>query len=345
MNRLVPDDAVILLDPHPRSVDLIFSEQDKKRLESIARVLWFDGQAAPEQYIDQHLAKAVALIGQTKMDRHRLDLAGQLRAIFNVEGNFLPNIDYEECYRRKIPVLACAPAFAPAVAELALGLALAAARRIVESDASFRVGEEKYSRLSNTDSVLLRGRTFGFYGCGNVGQQLLPLIRVFGGPVLIHDPWLHKHYVEGLGATPVSFEELLGRSQVLFVIAASTTENRAALGADQFAQMAPGTIVVLVGRSEVVDFDALLDAAESSHLRVAIDVFPEEPLPAGHRARKTPNTILSGHRAGGLPETYREIGRMVVDDLELILNGLAPQRMQRALIERVAKMRGKPVTK
>ena len=87
---------------------------------------------------------------------------------------------------------------------------------------------------------------------------------------------------------------------------------------------------MLVSRAGMVDFDALLDAAASGHIRAAIDVFPEEPIPPQHRARHTPNTVLSAHRAGNVPEDWTGMGEMVVDDLEMILRGLPPQRCQRA---------------
>ena len=83
---------------------------------------------------------------------------------------------------------------------------------------------------------------------------------------------------------------------------------------------------MLASRAGIVNFEDLLDAAESGHIRAAIDVFPEEPIPVDHRARRTPNTILSAHRAGNVPEIMTEIGRMVVDDVELVLRGLPPQR-------------------
>jgi phosphoglycerate dehydrogenase-like enzyme len=334
---------LVLCDPHPRRIDSIFPEEDKRRLESLARVVWFDGKPAPNDHVDQHLADAVALIGQTPMPKERLDHAPSLRAIFNVEGNFLPNIDYEECHRRNIHVLSCAPAFAPAVAEMALGLAFATARGIVTGDAAMRAGDEVYGGASNQENYLLRGKPFGLLGCGNVGRALLPLLRGFGGEILVHDPWLHPHMLADLGTTPVELNTLLGKSRILFILAAATAENQGVLGREEFNAMQRGAIVVLVSRATVVDFDALLDAASSGHIRAAIDVFPQEPLPPDHPARKTPNVVLSAHRAGGLPETYQEVGRMVVDDLELILKGLRPQRMQRAEIETVGKLRSRPV--
>jgi phosphoglycerate dehydrogenase-like enzyme len=337
------DDRLILLDPHPRKIDVIFAEHDKRRLEALGRVLWHDEGRAADFQIDAHLPRAFALIGQTDLPAERLERAPNLRAICNVEGNFQPNIDYGYCHRHDIAVLSCAPAFAPAVAELALGMALALARGIVENDAAFRRGQELYSAASNGCCHLLRGRRMGLMGCGNVGRNLLPLLRPFSGEILIHDPWVHPHVIGELGGRSVSLEQLLEESDVLFVLAAATAQNAHAIGAAELAKMPQGASVILCSRADLVDFDALLDAADGGRVRVAIDVFPEEPVPAGARVRHVRNVILSGHRAGGLPETYREIGRMVVDDLELISRGLPSQRMQRAQHQTAARYRSKPV--
>jgi phosphoglycerate dehydrogenase-like enzyme len=331
------------MDPYPRPIKLIFSPEDRDRLNALGQVLWYEGIRAPDEHIEAHLPRTVALVGQTPMSRERLDRAAKLRAIFNVEGNFLPNIDYSECHRRNIRVLNCSRAFAPAVAELALGLALAAARGIIQSDVAFRRGEEKYSAASNGDAKLLRGTTMGLLGCGNVARAMVPLIKPLAGRILVHDPWLHDHSVEDLGLFPVDLDTLMSRSDVLFVLSAATAENGRQLGTPQLARMQHGAIVVLVGRAEVVEFDALLDAADAGRIRAAIDVFPEEPVPPNARVRTTANVILSGHRAGGLPETYREIGRMVVDDLEMVLRGLSPTRMQPAVLETVDRHRSKPI--
>jgi len=104
-----PNQGVILLDPHPRRIERIFDEPTKRRLERLGRVIWHDGSAAPAGHIDQYLPQTIALIGQSPLDKARLDRAPHLRAVFNVESNFLPNIDYAECHRRGIPVLSTAP--------------------------------------------------------------------------------------------------------------------------------------------------------------------------------------------------------------------------------------------
>lgn len=336
---------LILLDPYPRPINLIFDEPTKARLEALAEVVWHDGSPASEEHIEHYLPEAVALIGQTALPKARLDRASKLKVIFNVESNFLPNVDYEECHRRGIPVLSTGPVFAKPVAEMALGLALASARRVHEADAAIRSGRETlYGEGDNQDSFLLSGKTISLIGFGNLGRALLPLVRVFGGEILVFDPWIHPTVLREAGVTPASLEECFARSSVVFLLATTTTENAEKIDSTYFNQMKKGAIVVLVSRAGIVNFDALLDAAASGHIRVAIDVWPEEPIPMEHRARSTPNTLLQAHRAGNIPEIWPWMGEMVVDDLEQVLRGLPPQRCQRAQWETVAKMRSKPVS-
>lgn len=336
---------LILLDPYPRPVDLIFDAPTKARLEALGEVIWHDGSPATEEYVDRNLPETVALIGQSALPRERLDRAPRLKVVFNVESNFLSNIDYLECHRRGIPVLSTGPIFAKPVAEMALGMALASARRMHEADAAIRAGRETlYGEGDNHDSFLLSGKTISLVGFGNLGRALLPLIRAFSGEVLVCDPWIHPTVLREAGVTPALLDECFRRSSVVFLLAATTTENAGKIDSSYFNLMSAGAVVVLVSRAGIVNFDELLDAAQSGRIRVAIDVWPEEPIPTGHRARSTPNTLLQAHRAGNIPEIWPWMGQMVVDDLEQVLKGLPPQRCQRAQWETVAKVRSKPVS-
>ncbi len=339
------DQPLILLDPHPRPVDLIFDAATKARLEALGTVVWHDGSPAPDAHIDQYLPEATILIGQSALPKERLDRAPKLKAVFNVESNFLPNVDYLECHRRGIHVLSTAPVFAKPVAEMALGMALSLARRIHEADAAIRAGTETlYGEGDNRDSILLTGRPLAVVGCGNVGKALIALLRPFGGEILVHDPWIHPSVLQELGVTPVSLEACFERAAAVFLMGAVTTENVGGIGKAYFDRMRPGGLVVLASRAGVVNFDELLDAAASGRLRVGIDVWPDEPIPKDHRARKTPNTLLQAHRAGNIPEVWPWMGRLVVDDLEQVLKGLPPQRCQKAQWETVSKLRSKPVS-
>jgi phosphoglycerate dehydrogenase-like enzyme len=337
-------EPIILLDPHPRRVGSIFDETTRKRLESLGRVIWHDGSPAPAEHIDRFLPETVAIIGQTPLDRARLDRAPLLKAVFNVESNFLPNIDYAECHRRDIPVLSTAPVFARPVAEMALGMAISLARRIHEADAAIRAGRETlYGEGDNQDSILLHDRTMAVVGCGNVGRALLPLLRPFSRKILVCDPWIDAGALRDMDVIPATLEECFRESAVVFLAAAVTTENTGRIGSSYFQLMRPGGIVILASRAGIVNFDELLDAAASGRIRAGIDVWPDEPIPRNHRARTTPNTLLQAHRAGNIPEIWPLMGELVVGDLEDVLRGFPPRRCQRANLETVAKLRSKPV--
>jgi phosphoglycerate dehydrogenase-like enzyme len=335
---------LILFDPYPRSIDLLFDSATKSRLDKLGRVIWHEGSPAPAEHIDRYLPETTILIGQTPLPKERLDRASNLKAVFNVESNFLPNVDYRECHQRGIHVLSTAPVFAKPVAEMALGMALSLARRIHQADAAIRAGTETlYGEGDNQDSILLTGRTLAVVGCGNVGRALLPLLRGFGGEILVHDPWIHPSVLRELGVTPATLDECFQKAATVFLMGAVTTENAGGIDRRYFEKMPKGGMVLLVSRAGVVNFDDLLDGADSGHLRVGIDVWPDEPIPADHRARRIPNTLLQAHRAGNIPEIWPWMGQLVVDDIEQILKGLPPQRCQRAQWETVSKLRSKPV--
>jgi phosphoglycerate dehydrogenase-like enzyme len=334
-------EGVILLDPFPRRLDRIFDAATRRRLERLGRVRWHDGSPADPAHLDALLPEAIALIGQSPLPKERLDRAPHLRAVFNVESNFLPNVDYAECHRRGIPVLSTAPVYARPVAEMVLGMAISLARRMHEADAAVRARRE--FKGDNHDSFLLHGKTLALVGHGNLGRALVPLLRPFTREILIHDPWIHPAALREQDLIPATLDECFERARVVFLLAANTSENTGRIGAAQFARMQPGSVVILASRAELVDFPALLAAARSGHIRAGIDVWPVEPIPTDEPGREVPNTLLQAHRCGSVPEIQPLIGEMVVDDLESILAGLPPQRCQPARLETIAKLRSKPV--
>lgn len=331
--------VVLLPDPHPAS--RIFSPEDRAEFERRFDVVDLEGH--PER-LNTHLADAFAIVGQPDLPAETLDQAPKLRALLNIEGNFYPNVDYGILFDRGIHVLGCGPAYADAVAEFALGLALDLARGISREDRAFRAGEERYVAASNTDAILLRGAAIGLVGFGNLGRALLPLLEAFDPVVRVFDPWLPPSVLIRAGVQPASLEEVLTASAVVFVLATVTAESQNLIGAQQLDLMTPGARLVLVSRAPVVDYDALLDRVAAGKLLAGIDVWPDEPVPADYRARSLNGLVLSAHRAGGIPQAFQEIGRMVIDDLSLISQGLPPVRMQAAARDLVGRYRNRPVS-
>jgi phosphoglycerate dehydrogenase-like enzyme len=335
----------IFLAPAPRAVSDIFDESDLRRLRELGNICIHEDGPVTDRMFEENAADSEIIIGQIDLPESRLRRSTSLKAVFNVEGNFLPNIDYGYCFRAGIRILNISPVFAEPVAEAALGMAIDLARSITRSDRRFRQGNEEYGFAANREAFSLFRQDVGLIGLGDLGKAILPLLRPFGCCIRAYDPWLPDEYVRALGCEVASLDEVLKRSRLVFVVAGVTSENQGFLGAEQFGTMQRGAAIVLVSRAAIVDFDALLDFAAKGHLRFATDVFPEEPLPDAHRARRTDQTVLCAHQAGAMEATMKRIGKMVVGDAELIMNGLPPILCKPAQPETVALFRGKPVSK
>jgi phosphoglycerate dehydrogenase-like enzyme len=335
----------IFLAPSPRVVADIFDDHDLLRLRAVGHVVIHESGTVTDAMFEESAASAEIIIGQIDLPESRLKRAMSLRAVFNVEGNFLPNIDYAYCFRHGIRVLNISPVFAEPVAEAALGMAIDLARGITRSDRHFRLRTEQYGLAANTDAFSLFRQEIGLIGLGDLGRAILPLLRPFGCLIRAYDPWLPAEYIRTLGCEASSLDEVLQSSRLIFVVAGATSQNQGFLAAEQFSSMQQGAAVVLLSRAAVVDFDAMLDFAAKGHIRFATDVFPEEPLPTSHRARQTDNTILCAHQAGATEAAIKQIGKLVVADAELIARGLPPILCKVAQPETVDLFRSKPVSK
>ncbi len=333
----------VIAAPYPKKLHVIFSEKALNALKDLVDLRYLGDREVGKEDLNAVAGEdVVAVIGQVSLSERELAKMPNLRCIFNVEGNFYQNIDYFACFRNHIHVLNCGSAYALPVAEMALGMALDLARGISREDRRFRQGQEGFLSDSCGDSVLLSGSEVGIIGFGNLGKALAKLLQPFRCSLRVYDPWLPESVLREYGCTGISLEELLEKSRFIFVMAGVTEENQGFLSRKLLERIRKDAFFLLMSRAAVVDFDALCDLTEAGHFTAATDVFPEEPLPKDHRARRNEHLLLSAHRAGGIPQAYTAIGDMVLDDLRLILQGLPPVRMQRAEPETVRRFASKP---
>src|SRR5215208_1096084 len=117
-------EPLILVDPDPRTLEMICDAPTRERLNALGRLVVHEDGPMPDDVVERHLPEAVAIVGHTAMPAERFERAPKLRAIVNVEGNFLPNVDYGAALDRGVHLLNASPAFALPVAEAALGMAL-----------------------------------------------------------------------------------------------------------------------------------------------------------------------------------------------------------------------------
>ena len=330
---------VVILDPHFRRLDEIFEPNDLNRLHEIAEVVWGRDEPIPADVFDDARSEAFAVV-MARWRHGNLDDMPNLKAILEVSGRHPSSqeLDYAACFSRGIRVLSCAPAFGPMVAEMALGLTIASARDIVDAHIDFRAGEERFLHAGNVGAFTLFGQKVGFIGYGGLARQLQPLLQPFGCEIQVYDPWLPETYLRDQGVQPVSLDRLLETSRVIYVLAIPSAENRALLDRAHLERIQRDSILILISRSHLVDFDALTDLLLQGRFKAAIDVFPEEPPPLDHPIRRVPGVILSAHRAGSVPKDLRNIGRMVVNDLEAMMNGIPPLEMQVAQPEIVYRL-------
>jgi phosphoglycerate dehydrogenase-like enzyme len=332
--------ARVLVDPHFRTMEEVFSPPDLQRLYGMAEVVWGQNGPAPAEVIEAAKEETVAVVA-ANWRYGDVRAFPRLRAILEVSGRF-PNadaLDYQACFAQHIRVLSCAPAFGPIVAEMAFAMALAGARDLVAGHEAMRAGVERYYAAGNSEAFTLRGQPVGLIGYGNIARCLLPLLAPFHCPISAYDPWLTDGFLRDQGINPMPLETLLAENRVIFVFAAPNESNRRLLNRERLELLCRGALLVLISRAHVVDFDALTDLLYAGRFKAAIDVFPQEPLPGDHPIRRAPNTILSAHRAGGDAAGYPFIGHMVVNDLEAILTGRPPQQMQAAQPEMI-RIRG-----
>ena len=335
---------LIVIDPQPRSFEEIFEPRIWARLEELGELAIHEGPGRmPAERFESLLPEMALLIGQSDMPKTRLDRAPNLRAIVNVETNFLQNVDYETCFERGIHVLAPSSAFARPVAEMALALAIDLCRGVTAADRAMRRGNEKWLLEGAEGCFSLYGGRVGLIGFGDLARAFAPLLAPFGCPVKAYDPWISDHFMASFGVSSASLDEVLSTSQVIVVFAAATSENQGFLAKREFDLIAPGSIVLLMSRASVVDFPEFLRQVESGRFRAATDVFPVEPAPRGDPSRRIEGLLLSPHRAGALPDSLYEIGRQTVADAELVLRGLPPLSCRRAQRETVSRSRSKPI--
>lgn len=206
---------------------------------------------------------------------------------------------------------------APVVAEHALALLFAVARRL-----AFQTIEMKQGRWTRLDGVYLRGKTLGVIGLGAIGSEMARLARAVGLRVLAWTLHPSPERAEALGVTLVSLEELLAASDVVSVHVKLTERTRRLIGAREFGLMKRGALFVNTARGAVVDTDALVAALNSGHLGGAgIDVYEVEPLPPDHPLLSCEQVVLTPHNADQTPEGSSFLNDGVVENVTAFLQG------------------------
>lgn len=332
---------VVILDPNWRSMSELFSASALDQFRADFDVVWGQDDPIPDDVLEGALPQAVALIAaEPKVDAAMLAKAPKLRAVIEVSGAFPDTIDYAACQVAGVEVLSCSPGFREAVAEMGLGMAIAASRGLISQHEAFRTGGEQWLEDRATTDFSLYGADVGIIGFGQIGQELARILVPFRPTLRAFDPWLPPQIAEASGVELCDLETLMQRSRCLFVAAVPTADNEALLSKEMLSHLADHSLVVLLSRAHVVDFAALTAEAQSGRLTVATDVYPSEPLTSDHPLRTCANVVLSPHRAAAVQGGRQLIGDLILRDLKALTTGQPTRELVVAQADKIAQLAG-----
>jgi D-3-phosphoglycerate dehydrogenase len=258
--------------------------------------------------------------------------APRLRAVGGNTDNSGHGLPWDALVRRGIPFTDTTQAWGQSVAEIALGLALGALRQIPHWHGRMARGEPlwhfPYAQFcDNPDFVNgdLGTKQVGIIGLGAIGSRVARWCTALGSTVRGYDPFVPESRLQGWGVAPVTMEELVDQSEVVFVTVPPTPSAKHLLNRERIGRLRKGALVVVVTRAHAVEMAALRERILANELAGAFDVYDIEPLPPDDPLRNRPNVVHTPHIAGRTRDANLRVADLIADDFARILRGEAPQ--------------------
>jgi D-3-phosphoglycerate dehydrogenase len=304
---------VLMLRPlHPDAVAVLKSRPDIT-LEVLEPV-------DPEVLKDRIAAADAISVRNTPIPAELIARGNRLRTVAR-HGVGFDAVDVAALTARRIPLTITSGANAASVAEHALALMLAVAKRLCECDAALRGGS--WGPPPGRPMVELGGRTVLVLGHGRIGSRVAKLCAAFGMRVLVRDPHVDQAAIAAAGHTPVAdLDAALPQADVLTIHVPKTPETADIIDARRLALLPAHAILVNTARGGIVNEGALLDALTSGRLLGAgLDVFETEPAPADSPICRLPNVVVTAHLAAATQEGMRRMGLQCVQNILDVLDG------------------------
>lgn len=262
----------------------------------------------------------VAMRERTPLDASLLADLPALKLLVTT-GPFNAAIDVAAARRLGITVSGTGGAVTPTV-EHTWALILGLQRHLVTEDQRIRDG-----LWQSTVGSDLHGATLGLVGVGRIGSRVAAIGTAFGMNVIGWSPNLTEERAAEAGVIRVERDALFAGSDVVSLHMVLAGSTRGLVGATELAAMKPSAILVNTSRGGLIDESALLQALRSKQIRgAALDVYQQEPLPAGNPLAQLPNTLLTPH-LGYVTETVMSIFyRDIVEDIATYCAG-SPLRL------------------
>ena len=246
------------------------------------------------------------------------------------------NVDLEALEEAGIPLCYIPDYCTEEVAEQAIMLIMACARRLITSrkvlDESSARGQWDFQDV--IPIYRMAGRTVGILGCGRIGSLVYLKLKSFGFRFLICDPYLSEERVQELGVERVDHETLFKESDFLTIHTPLTQETRHIVNKDTLALMKPTAYVINTARGPMVDSEALAEALRNGVIAGAgIDVYEVEPPPPNHPLFGAPNVILTPHLAWYSEDAAWRIRELIILEIQRFLEGKPPRYVAKRDVE------------
>jgi D-3-phosphoglycerate dehydrogenase / 2-oxoglutarate reductase len=293
-------------------------------LEPMAEIVEVDGTSAGAFLSGARDADALITSWGIRIDQQIIDGLDRC-VVIGVGSVGVDMVDVDAATEAGIVVTNVPDVFIEEVADHTIMLLLACARRVKLMDRIVKAGDWYKGRPVLNQVPRLWGQTLGLISFGNVARAVARRAKVFGLQVIAYDPYVSELKMTGEGVEPVSFSELLQRSDYLSVHPGLNEETRGMLGEEQFDQMKESAAVINCGRGPVINEAALVSALENGRISAAgLDVLEKEPPDQDNPLMDMDNVILTPHVASATtrmrPETRRRVGR----EVSLVLSGKWP---------------------
>ncbi|WDH79129.1 2-hydroxyacid dehydrogenase [Microbacterium esteraromaticum] len=257
-----------------------------------------------------------------------MDGTGALRALTGIDVTLVQgqSIGYDgvaDALPPGIPFANAASVHEASTAELAVGLTIAAQRALPR----FALAQER-GEWSPAFTESLADRRVLLVGFGGVGKAIAQRLAPFEVTMSAVARSARTAELDGVGEVTVhaldELPEVLPDAEIVILSLPASAETRHLFDAAMIARMAPGALLVNVGRGALVEAGAMLAALRENRIRVASDVFEEEPLPAGHPLWDAPNLLISPHCGGASTAMNPRIARLLRVQIDRMLAGEPP---------------------
>lgn len=292
-----------------------FEGERRERIERLGSFEIHTGLPASAADFAERVAGAHAIFlgGTVAMADEALDAALELEVISVCGVGAGSFVDLPAAAARGVTVCNSPDATVNTVAECALALLLAAARHLVALDRDLRQGRWNLSR----PGFELKRKKLGLIGLGPIGARFGEMAEALGMEVAAWTRSPSPERAARLGFAFKPLDQILAESDVLSLHLALTPETENFLGRDELARVKPGVVLVNTARGGLVDEPAMVEALGSGRIAAAgLDVFAEEPLPAGHPLLALDNVVLSPHVAWNTPEATALLLDTAIGNLE-----------------------------